>query len=51
MKESGYFEDALTAAKFAMSYAIKYYFDEIDCEELDKVYDANGNHYNVGSVD
>ena len=47
MKESGYFEDALTAAKFAMSYAIKYYFDEIDCEELDKVYDANGNHYRL----
>lgn len=51
MKDAGYFEDALSAAKFGMAYAIKYYFDEIDCEALEKIYDSNGNNYNVGSVD
>ncbi len=51
MKDAGYFDDALSAAKFGMAYAIKYYFDEIDCEALEKIYDSNGNNYNVGSVD
>lgn len=51
MKESGYFGDSLTAAKFGMAYAIKYYFDEIDCEALEKVYDSKGINYNIGSID
>lgn len=51
MKIAGYFEDALSAAKFGMAYAIKYYFDEVDCEAFEKVYDSSGNNYNVGSVD
>ena len=55
MKESGIFPDALSAAKFGMSYAIKYYWDEIDTVEemahLNSVYDSQGNNYNIGSVD
>lgn len=51
MKNAGYFEDALSAAKFGMAYAIKYYFDEVNCDALEKTYDSNGNNYNVGSVD
>lgn len=51
MKESGYFDDSLTAAKFGMAYAIKYYFDKINCESLEKVYDSKGSNYNIGSVD
>ena len=55
MKESGYFPDALVAAKFGMAYAIKYYWDEIgtsqEVRKLDEIYDAQGNHYNIGSVD
>lgn len=55
MKESGIFPDALVAAKFGMAYAIKYYWDEIgnsdELRRLDNVYDAQGNHYNIGSVD
>ena len=55
MKESGIFPDALVAAKFGMAYAIKYYWDQIgtskDIQRLDNVYDAQGNHYNIGSID
>lgn len=55
MKESGNFPDALVAAKFGMAYAIKYYWDEIGTSEklrsLDNIYDVQGNHYNIGSVD
>ncbi|KHM52069.1 hypothetical protein SAMN02745671_01271 [Anaerovibrio lipolyticus DSM 3074] len=55
MKDTGKFPDALVAAKFGMAYAIKYYWDEIDSSEklreLDGIYDAQGNHYNIGSVD
>lgn len=51
MKDAGYFDDVLTAAKFGMAYAIKYYKDDVDFEEMDKAYTANGNHYNIGSVD
>lgn len=55
MKESGIFPDAIVAAKFGMAYAIKYYWDEIGSSEelkrLDQTYDAQGNHYNVGTVD
>jgi len=55
LKETGNFEDALSAAKFGMSYAIKYYFEELKTtdilDDLDNTYDATGNNYNVGSVD
>jgi hypothetical protein len=55
MKESGLFEDALSAAKFGMAYAIKYCYEEIDTAEkvarLCDIYDSAGNNYNVGSVD
>jgi len=55
MKESGIFPDALVAAKFGMAYAIKYYWDEIGSSEklrnLNGIYDTQGNHYNIGSVD
>lgn len=55
MKESGNFPDALVAAKFGMAYAIKYYWNEIGAAEelrrLDSIYDTQGNHYNIGSID
>ena len=55
MKDSGIFPDALVAAKFGMAYAIKYFWDEIgtstELSRLDSIYDTNGNHYNIGSVD
>lgn len=55
MKDSGYFQDALVAAKFGFAYAIKYYWEIIGSAEeikrLDGVYDTLGNHYNIGSVD
>lgn len=55
MKESGSFPDALVAAKFGMAYAIKYYWEEIgsssELQRLDSIYDTQGNHYNIGSVD
>ena len=55
MKDSGIFPDALVAAKFGMAYAIKYYWNEIgnaeEVRKLDDIYDAQGNHYNIGSVD
>lgn len=55
MKDNGIFPDALAAAKFGMAYAIKYYWDEIgkseELQRLDSIYDAQGNHYNIGSVD
>lgn len=55
MKDSGNFPDALVAAKFGMAYAIKYYWDEVGTSDklvyLDNIYDTQGNHYNIGSVD
>ncbi|OCN03398.1 hypothetical protein A7X67_10970 [Clostridium sp. W14A] len=55
LKETGTFDDALPAAKFGMAYAIKYYRDELSTtdklDHLDKIYDAKGKNYNIGSVD
>lgn len=55
LKEDGGFEDALSAAKFGMAYAIKYYKKELnqpECiERLNNTYDSHGLNYNVGSVD
>lgn len=53
--ETGVFDDALTAAKFGMAYAVKYYMNELDTlgklDELGEFYDSSGKNYNVGSVD
>lgn len=55
LKESIFFNDALSVAKFAMSYAIKYHRDELksptELKKLDDIYDTDGNNYNIGSVD
>ena len=51
IEESRFFEDKISIAKFAMAYAIKNYFDEIDPVEIDKSRDATGLNYNVGSID
>lgn len=55
MKDSGTFPDALSAAKFGMSYAIKYYWEEVDTPEklskLNSIYDSSGTTYNIGSLD
>ena len=39
--ESGIFEDKIAVAKFALAYAIKNFFNEIDPEYLDHIYDSN----------
>mgnify|MGYP003391329610 CR=1 FL=1 len=49
--ESGIFEDKIAVAKFALAYAIKNFFNEIDPEYLDHIYDSNGSNYNIGSID
>lgn len=51
IEESGFFEDKISIAKFAMAYAIKNYFDEIDPATIDESRDSTGLNYNVGSVD
>jgi hypothetical protein len=51
IEESKLFEDKISIAKFAMAYAIKYYFNEIDPIEIDSNRDAAGLNYNVGTVD
>ena len=51
IEESKYFEDKISIAKFAMAYAIKNYFDEIDPVEIDASRDSTGLNYNVGSID
>ena len=49
--ESELFEDRITISKFALAYAIKNHFDEIDPEELDGKYDSGGSNYNIGTID
>ena len=51
IEESKLFESKLHVARFAMAYAIKNYFDEIDPLKIDSDSDASGLNYNVGSVD
>lgn len=51
IEESQFFDDKISIAKFAMAYAIKYYFDEIDPIEIDASRDSSGFNYNVGSID
>lgn len=51
IEESKFFDDKISIAKFAMAYAIKNYFDEVDPYEIDSTRDATGLNYNVGSID
>ena len=51
IEESKFFDSKISIAKFAMAYAIKYHFDDIDPLEIDSDRDASGLNYNVGSVD
>ena len=51
IEESKLFDSKISVAKFAMAYAIKNHFDEIDPLEIDNSRDASGLNYNVGSVD
>lgn len=44
------FENVITAAKFALAYALKNHFDEFD-PAIYAVSDSGGNHYNIGTVD
>lgn len=52
-----FFEYEQDAAKFGMSYALRFCRDEIDIESIisegnkAEMYDANGNLYNVGGLD
>lgn len=47
---TGYFDYTSTVAKFALAYALKYHFDEIDPMNYD-IPDTGGSNYNVGSFD
>ncbi|MGI6605007.1 MAG: hypothetical protein ACOX2S_08260 [bacterium] len=47
---SGYFDFAVTAAKFALAYAIKYHFDEINPATYTPS-DSDGSNYGIGSLD
>ena len=47
---TGKFENVITAAKFALAYAIKNYFDEFNPATY-AVADSGGNNYNIGTVD
>ncbi len=47
---TGKFDYAATAAKFALAYALKYHFDDIDPATY-VVSDGGGSNYNVGSFD
>jgi len=47
---SGYFDFALTAAKFALAYALKNHFDEINPATY-AIPDSEGSNYGIGSLD
>ena len=47
---TGKFENVVTAAKFALSYALKNHFADFDPATY-SVPDSAGSNYNVGSVD
>lgn len=51
IEESKFFDSKISVAKFAMAYAIKNHFDDIDPLEIDRDRDSTGLNYNVGSVD
>lgn len=48
--DTGKFADMITAAKFALGYAIKNYFDEFDPATY-TMPDSDGANYNIGTVD
>ncbi len=50
MATTGYFDFALTAAKFALAYAIKNHFNEINPASY-SVPDSDGSNYGIGSLD
>ena len=47
---TGYFDFVLTAAKFALAYALKNHFDEINPATY-SVPDSEGSNYSIGSLD
>lgn len=47
---TGKFENAITAAKFALAYALKNDFDEFD-PAVYQVADSEGSNYNIGTID
>lgn len=47
---TGKFENVITAAKFALAYALKNHYDEFAPESY-VVSDSGGNNYNIGTVD
>lgn len=54
IKETGLFDDAISVAKFAFAYALKYSFNDLTSEKiesLESVYDSLGNNYNIGTID
>lgn len=51
IEEEHLFEDKIGIVKFAMAYAIKCYFDQVDPLEIDASRDSHGINYNVGSID
>lgn len=51
MCDSGLFDDRISASKFALAYALKNHFGEINPELLDDLYDSTGTNYNIGSID
>lgn len=48
--DTGFFEYAVSAAKFALAYAIKYHFEEINPATY-SVPDSEGSNYNIGTID
>ena len=51
IEDSKLFDSKISVAKFAMAYAVKNHFDDIDPLEIDSNRDSTGLNYNVGSVD
>lgn len=47
---TGYFDYTSTVTKFALAYALKNHFDEIDPATYD-IPDTGGSNYNVGTLD
>lgn len=50
MEATGCFENKITAARFAMAYAIKNHFDEIDPIAY-QLPDSEGSNFSLGTVD
>lgn len=48
--QTGKFENVITAAKFALAYALKNYYAEFDPGKY-AVPDSGGSNYNIGTVD